>query len=62
LLEQVIKSDPNNLQAHVALANVYSRLGERALVGREREIVVQLEKSKAEAAPDNSFPPTAPPD
>ena len=63
LLEHVVKSDPNNLQAHVALASVYSRLGERALVGKEREIVAQLEKSKAEAAsPDNTFPPTAPPD
>jgi predicted Zn-dependent protease len=62
LLEHVVKSDPNNLQAHVALASVYSRLGERALVGKEREIVAQLEKSKAEAASDNSFPPAAPPD
>jgi predicted Zn-dependent protease len=62
LLEHVVKSDPDNLQAHVELAGVYSHLGERALVGKEREIVAQLEKSKAEAAPDNSFPPPAPPD
>ena len=62
LLEHVVKTDPHNLQAHVALTNVYSHLGERTLVGKERAIVAQIEKSKVESAHDNALPPAAPPD
>jgi predicted Zn-dependent protease len=46
LLERVVKVDPKNSQAHVALANVYTHLGRRALAKKESEIVIELEKAK----------------
>jgi Tfp pilus assembly protein PilF len=49
LLEHVVKADPRNSQAHVALASVYTRLGQRDLARTESEIVVDLEKSKPAA-------------
>jgi predicted Zn-dependent protease len=48
LLAHVVKLQPGNSQAHVTLASTYAHLGERALAQKETEIVVQLEKSKAE--------------
>jgi predicted Zn-dependent protease len=48
LLERVVKAEPKNLQAHVSLASTYARLGKPLLAKKQNEIVVELEKAKAE--------------
>ncbi|HEX4486270.1 MAG TPA: tetratricopeptide repeat protein [Terriglobales bacterium] len=46
LLEHVVKVDPKNSQARVALANAYTHLGQRELAKKQSEVVVELEKAK----------------
>lgn len=47
LFEHLVKLNPKELSAHVALARIYGRLGERDLARKETQIVSQLEKEKA---------------
>ena len=56
LLEHVVKVQPKNTQAHVALAGAYAHLGNRELARKQSDIVAQLEKSKAESVPDFALP------
>jgi predicted Zn-dependent protease len=46
LLEHVVKLEPENSQAHVALTNTYNRLGQRSLARKESAIVTHLEEAK----------------
>jgi protein O-GlcNAc transferase len=48
LLEHVVKLEPKNSQAHVALANTYTHLGQRALAKKESDTVVELEQTKSQ--------------
>jgi predicted Zn-dependent protease len=54
LLEHVVKLAPNDSQAHIALANTYSHLGDHASAHRESEIVARL--AKQEPAHPNPAP------
>jgi Flp pilus assembly protein TadD len=52
LFEHLVKLNPKELSAHVALARIYGRLGEPELARKETEIVSRLEQEKAaETAP-----------
>ncbi|MFP5235498.1 MAG: tetratricopeptide repeat protein [Acidobacteriota bacterium] len=42
ILNQVLKNDPNNLEAHMGLASIYAREGKREEAYRERMACVQL--------------------
>lgn len=44
LLNQVIKHDPKNLEAHLGLVSIYSRSGNRKEAAREREVCRELAK------------------
>ena len=44
LLERLEKLSPNELEAHVALARVYARMGHPELARQEKEIVDKLQK------------------
>jgi tetratricopeptide (TPR) repeat protein len=44
LLQRVLQQDPNNLEAHLALAALYSRVGSRDDEYRERMLCLQLER------------------
>lgn len=44
LLNKVIEKDPNNLEAHMGLADVYSRAGRREDAYRERMVCLSLAK------------------
>jgi len=44
LLQRVVQQDPNNLEAHFALAALYSRVGSRDDEYRERMLCLQLER------------------
>lgn len=44
LLNQVLQQDPNNLEAHMGLAALYSRAGRREDAYRERMVCLSLEK------------------
>ena len=44
LLQQVLKEDPNNLEAHLGMVSVYSHTGRREETDRERQLCRQLEK------------------
>jgi protein O-GlcNAc transferase len=47
LFEHLVNLNPKELSAHVALARIYGRLGERDLARKETQIVSQLEKENA---------------
>ena len=47
LFEHLANLNPKELSAHVALARIYGRLGERDLARKETQIVSQIEKEKA---------------
>lgn len=44
LLQQVLKTDPNNLEAHLGMVSVYSHTGRREDADRERKLCFTLEK------------------
>ena len=44
LLNQVLKTEPDNLEAHIGLAVVYARTGKREEAYRERMVCLGLEK------------------
>ncbi|MGD0628016.1 MAG: tetratricopeptide repeat protein [Terracidiphilus sp.] len=44
LLNQVLKNDPNNMEAHIGMAVVYARTGKREDAYRERMVCLGLEK------------------
>ncbi|MGB6975668.1 MAG: tetratricopeptide repeat protein [Terracidiphilus sp.] len=44
LLQQVLKQDPNSLEAHLGMASVYSHTGKREEADRERKLCRGLEK------------------
>ncbi|MGC1420897.1 MAG: tetratricopeptide repeat protein [Terracidiphilus sp.] len=44
LLNQILVSDPNNLEAHLGLVSIYSRSGNREEAARERRICSDLAK------------------
>lgn len=47
LFEYLVNLSPKEVSAHVALARIYGRLGERDLARKETQIVSELEKEKA---------------
>jgi predicted Zn-dependent protease len=47
LLEHLVRLNPKNLAAHIALARIYGRLGKPELARKETQTVNQLEKEKA---------------
>jgi predicted Zn-dependent protease len=51
LFEHLVRLNPKELAAHIALARIYARMGERELARRETEIVGQLEKEQSQNAP-----------
>ncbi len=56
LLERLERLSPNELEAHIALARVYSRLGKPDLAKKESEIVSRLQ---AEQESENPFAPNS---
>jgi predicted Zn-dependent protease len=63
LLEQLERVSPNELEAHVGLARVYTRLGKPELARKETEIVKELQQEqsaadggKAAATSDRAMP------
>jgi len=59
LFEHLVSLNPKELEAHVALARIYGRLGEPELAKKETHIVEQIEKEKsAESAAGNPNVPT----
>jgi Flp pilus assembly protein TadD len=44
LLNKVLQSDPNNLEAHMGMAAIYSRTGRREDAYRERMLCLGLGK------------------
>ncbi|MBS1852734.1 MAG: tetratricopeptide repeat protein [Acidobacteria bacterium] len=57
LLEHIVKVKPKEPPAHVALATVYSRLGEKELARREAELIRALETSGAATPPATASSP-----
>jgi len=47
LFENLVRLDPKELRAHIALARIYGRRGKPELARKETQIVNQLEKEKA---------------
>jgi Tfp pilus assembly protein PilF len=56
LFENLVRLNPKELSAHVALAGIYGRLGEPGLARKETEIVNKLESEKASAAAAHENP------
>ena len=56
LFEHLVTLNPKELSAHVALARIYGRLGERELARKETQIVSQLEQEKAVQNPPVAAP------
>jgi predicted Zn-dependent protease len=46
LFENLVRLNPKELSAHIALARIYGRLGEQVLARKETEIVNQLQNEK----------------
>jgi Flp pilus assembly protein TadD len=44
LLNQVLRKDPNNLEAHLGLVSIYSRSDRREDANRERAVCLKLPK------------------
>jgi len=49
LFERLVRLNPKELSAHIALARIYGRLGERDLARKETQIVDQIEKDRTSA-------------
>ena len=47
-LEELLKMDPKNLDAHIALAGAYSKSGRKDDAHRERMLSLQLSNESAE--------------